>query len=76
MKFKKTFIRSKSFDVIHYFNEHSEMFADYDKKILSGEATELQKEILKCYQNDRYFATLPEKKRNEIFEELTKYLKK
>lgn len=73
MKFKKTFIRSKSFDLIHYFNEHPEMFENREEKILSGEATELQKEILKCYQDDDYFATLSEEKRNKIFEELTKY---
>jgi hypothetical protein len=72
MKFKQKPIKRKPFILLDYLHEHPEMFADYDKKILSGEATELQKEILKCYQDDDYFSTLSEEERNKIFEELTR----
>lgn len=75
MKFKTKPIKGKPFIILKYFNDHPEMFEDYDKEILSKEATELQKEILKCFQDDDYFATLPEEKRNEIFEELERKTK-
>lgn len=45
MKFKQKPIKRKSFILLDYLHEHPEMFADYDKKILSGEATELQKKF-------------------------------
>lgn len=75
MKFKKKPIKSKPFIVLNYFDKHPEMFADQKKEILSGEATEIQKEILKCFQDDDYFATLPEEKRNAIWEELDRNTK-
>ena len=51
------------------------MFADYDKKILSEGVTEIQREILKCFQDDDYFATISEEKRNIIWEELSRNTK-
>lgn len=75
MKFKMKPIKSKPFVILHYFDEHPEMFADCKKEILSGEATEIQKEILKCFQDDDYFATLSEEKQNEIWKELDRNTK-
>lgn len=75
MKFKMKLIKSKPFVILHYFDEHPEMFADRKKEILSGKATKIQKEILKCFQDDDYFATLPEEKRNAIWEELNRNTK-
>lgn len=75
MKFKMKPIKSKPFIVLNYFDKHPEMFADYDKEILSEEATEIQKEILKVFQDDDYFATLSEGRRNAIWEELNRNTK-
>ncbi len=75
MKFKMKLIKSKPFVILHYFDEHPEMFVDRKKEILSGKATKIQKEILKCFQDDDYFATLSEEKRNAIWEELNRNTK-
>lgn len=75
MKFKMKSIKSKPFIILYYFDEHPEMFADYDKKILSEGANEIQREILKCFQDDDYFATISKEKRNIIWEELNRNTK-
>lgn len=65
-------IISKPFIIINYLDKNKDIFIDYDKKILSSEATNIQKEILKCYENDDYFMNLAEERQNEIIEELEK----
>lgn len=70
MKFKMKPIKSKSFLLINYIDNNEEMFDDKSKNILSSSASEIQKDILKCYYNAEYFASLSEKKREEIYNEL------
>ena len=71
MKFKMKPIRSVPYIIIEYFEKHEDMFADKEKLLLVSDATEIQKEILKCYENNEYIETLSEKRRNEIYDELT-----
>lgn len=65
-------IESVPYIIIEYFEKNDDMFIDKNKLLLSSDATEIQKEILKCYEDNEYFKTLPNEKRNAIYNELTK----
>ena len=71
MKFKMKPIESVPYIIIEYFEKNDDMFLDKNKLLLS-DATEIQKEILKCYEDNEYFKTLSNEKRNVIYNELTK----
>lgn len=72
MKFKMKPIESVPYIIIEYFEKNDDMFLDKNKLLLSSDATEIQKEILKCYEDNEYFKTLSNEKRNVIYNELTK----
>ena len=72
MKFKMKPIESVPYIIIEYIEKNDNMFTDKNKLLLSSDATEIQKEILKCYEDNEYFKTLSNKKRNAIYNELTK----
>lgn len=72
MKFKMKPIESVPYIIIEYFEKNDDMFIDKNKLLLSSDATEIQKEILKCYEDNQYFKTLSNEKRNAIYNELTK----
>lgn len=65
-------IESVPYIIIEYFEKNADMFIDKNKLLLSSDATEIQKEILKCYEDNQYFKTLSNEKRNVIYNELTK----
>lgn len=73
MKFKMKPIKSVTYIIIEYFKKNDDMFIDENKLLLSSNATEIQKGILKCYEDNEYFKTLSNKKRNKIYNELTKF---
>ena len=72
MKFKMKPIESVPYIIIEYFEKNDNMFIDKNKLLLSSDATEIQKEILECYEDNQYFKTLSNEKRNAIYNELTK----
>lgn len=72
MKFKMKPIESVPYIIIEYFEKNDNMFTDKNKLLLSSDATEIQKEILKCYEDNEYFKILSNEKRNAIYNELTK----
>ena len=76
MNFKKKPIKSKPFLLLNYIENNDDIFVDKEKLILSHNATEIQKEILKCFEDDDYFGTLTEEEKNEIDKELTKFANK
>lgn len=76
MNFKKKPIKSKPFLLLNYIDNNDDIFVDKEKLILSYNATEIQKKILKCFEDDDYFGTLTEEEKNEIDKELTKFANK
>ena len=62
--------------MLNYIENNDDIFVDKEKLILSHNATEIQKEILKCFEDDDYFGTLTEEEKNEIDKELTKFANK
>lgn len=73
MKFKMKPIESVPYIIIKYLDENEDMFIDKSNMILKQNATEIQKEILKCYMDDEYFSKLSDEMRNKIYQELVKY---